>query len=233
MFSRIRIGSPAFFSHFCRKESLKLGLKNLLFVRGNSHFSLTFNYEHLKFRVITLRKVRRSERWRLPMTDDLNSATPGIPRTVVFNFLLFLIFGALLLGWCYRYTDWITVIGGFLSLAGMLSWLAVMLKVIPEKRMGEFQVWADRALLGNNVAKWFVLALLLTGLVAASFLGTVEVIWPTGEGSRSVWIHRPGTSAGDADALIPGGTTRRLFFTFWRPRTSVRVKVSGFPDRIV
>jgi hypothetical protein len=25
MFSRIRIGSPAFFSHFCRKESLKLG----------------------------------------------------------------------------------------------------------------------------------------------------------------------------------------------------------------
>ncbi len=27
MFSRIRIGSPAFFSHFCRKESLKLGDK--------------------------------------------------------------------------------------------------------------------------------------------------------------------------------------------------------------
>jgi hypothetical protein len=27
MFSRIRIGSPAFFSHFCRKESLKLGMK--------------------------------------------------------------------------------------------------------------------------------------------------------------------------------------------------------------
>jgi len=26
MFSRIRIRSPAFFSHFCRKESLKLGL---------------------------------------------------------------------------------------------------------------------------------------------------------------------------------------------------------------
>jgi hypothetical protein len=25
MFSRIRIGSPAFFSHLCRKESLKLG----------------------------------------------------------------------------------------------------------------------------------------------------------------------------------------------------------------
>jgi len=26
MFSRIRIGPPAFFSHSCRKESLKLGI---------------------------------------------------------------------------------------------------------------------------------------------------------------------------------------------------------------
>jgi hypothetical protein len=167
------------------------------------------------------------------MTNDSNSASPAIPRTFVFNFFLFVVLGALFLGWCYRYTDWIAVVGGFLSLAGMLSWLAFILKIIPEKRMGEFQTWADAALFNSKGAKWLVLALLLGGLIAASLLGAVEVTWPAGEGSRSVWMHRRGTSAGDAVSLMPGGSARSLFFTFWYPRASVRIKVSGFPDRIV
>jgi hypothetical protein len=165
------------------------------------------------------------------MQDDSSSSVTVIPKTFALNFCAFVLFGALLLGWCYRYTDWIAVVGGFLTLAGMLSWLAFILKIIPEKRMGEFQAWADETIFNNVRAKWLVLSLLVIGLVAGSFLGTVEVTWPAGEGSRSVWMHRLGTSRGEAVALAPGGVARRWFFTtLWSKPTTVRVKVNGFPD---
>ncbi len=162
--------------------------------------------------------------------DSMPTGTP-IPKTFAANFLAFLFFGASVLGWCYRYTDWIEIVGGFLSLAGILSWLAFVLKVIPDRRMEEFQTWADTRIFNNGSIKWFLLGLLTLGLAAASFLGTVEVTWIAGEGNRSVWIHKLGTSEGEGASLMPGKVVRSLFLTFWTKPTKVRVKVSGFPDR--
>ena len=166
------------------------------------------------------------------MTADSSSTGATIPKTFVSNFCAFLFLGASVLGWCYRYTDWIEIVGGFLSLAGILSWLAFVLKVIPEKRMEEFQTWADGIIFNNVRAKWFVLGLLVIGLVGASFLGTVEVTWVAGEGNRSVRIHKVGKLEGEAVPLMPGGVVRSLFLTFWTEPTKARVKVNGFPDRI-
>jgi len=165
------------------------------------------------------------------MTFDSSSTGAAIPKTFVSNFVTFLFLGASVLGWCYRYTDWIEIIGGFLSLAGILSWLAFVLNVIPKNRMEEFQAWADGSIFNNARVKWFVLGLLVIGLAGASFLGTVEVTWMAGEGNRSVWIHRVGKSEGEAVPLMPGKAVRNLFWTVWTKPAKVRVKVSGFPDR--
>ncbi len=165
------------------------------------------------------------------METDLSSTGAAIPKTFVSNFCVFLLFGALALGWCYRYTEWIEIIGGFLSLAGILSWLAFVLKVIPEKRMEEFQTWADERIFNNSRAKWLVMGLLVIGVAGASLLGTVQVTWLAGEGNRSVWIHRADKSEGEAVPLMADGVVRRLFLTFWTHPPKVRVKVSGFPDR--
>jgi hypothetical protein len=165
------------------------------------------------------------------MTSDSSSTAAAIPKTFVSNFVTFLFLGASVLGWCYRYTDWIEIVGGFLSLAGILSWLAFVLNVIPKNRMEEFQAWADGSIFNNARVKWFVLGLLVIGLAGASFLGTVEVTWMAGEGNRSVWIHRVGKSEGEAVPLMPGKAVRNLFWTVWTKPTKVRVKVSGFPDR--
>lgn len=167
------------------------------------------------------------------MTTDSRSTPSAIPKTFVSNFFAFLLLGSSVLGWCYRYTDWIEVVGGFLSLAGILSWLAFVLKVIPENRMKEFQTWADGRIFNNARVKWFVLGLLVIGLAGASFLGTVEVSWIAGEGSRSVWIHRVEKSEGEAVPLMPGKLVRSLFFTLWTKPTKLRVKVNGFPDRTI
>jgi hypothetical protein len=101
------------------------------------------------------------------MKDESTSPIPVLPKTFVFNCFAFVLCGALLLGWRYRYTSWFDPIGGFLSLAGVLSWLAFVLKVIPEKRMEEFQPWADSALINNAWSKWIVLGFLGISLVTA------------------------------------------------------------------
>jgi hypothetical protein len=70
------------------------------------------------------------------MKDESTSPIPVLPKTFVFNCFAFVLCGALLLGWRYRYTSWFDPIGGFLSLAGGAILAGFCLEGDPRKAHG-------------------------------------------------------------------------------------------------
>ncbi|MEO5957998.1 MAG: hypothetical protein ABIZ49_08355 [Opitutaceae bacterium] len=55
------------------------------------------------------------------------------------NLSLFIGAGTLLCFWVWYYTDWVEEFGALLTLGGALSWLAVVLRIIPEDRIKTVQ----------------------------------------------------------------------------------------------
>jgi hypothetical protein len=161
------------------------------------------------------------------VTNTSPQPTPAPSSLFLKSLLLLLAFGVAGLGWLLLYTDWYESVGGILALGGALSWLAFVSRVMKKERLEQLQDWADAAIFNNPRTPWVVSALLAGGVVAACFVGTLEL--RSGSGAlleRAVSVRRPG---GETTAGLRGSVRLPLFTTWWSP-ARVRVKISGYPE---
>jgi hypothetical protein len=149
------------------------------------------------------------------------------------NLLLILGFGVLASWWLLRYTDWFPAIGGLLALGGAFSWVALISKILSKDRLDALQRAVDDNILNREWTRRICLLLNLSGLVCASFLGSIQVDSVLESSDRAVWVSRPGTAKIDPMQLQPGGHIRKVITTSWWSPAVLTVKVSGYPDKQV
>lgn len=165
--------------------------------------------------------------------DELDKSPLRLQRIFVINLLGILALGTLVSGWILYYTEWFPAIGGLLALGGVLSWLAFISRVLPEERLAALQTWADQRILSSH-ATLVILAVLAGGaLIAATFLGSIQVTATRESTDRFVQIYRTGRTPTLEARLPAGGRVRKPVWTAWLRPTSWRVKVSGYPDEAV
>ncbi len=155
------------------------------------------------------------------------------PRPLLLNTLMILALGVGLSGWLLRYTGWFAAFGGLLTLSGVFSWLAVMVKIFPERAFNILQESVYRSLFAKQVTR--AGALIMVGmLLLFSFVGAIR-LQPLPEGrSRSFYVYRSGEpepvipteSLPDASLRIP------VWTSFWNPSVFT-IKVLGYPEKTV
>ena len=163
------------------------------------------------------------------------------------NLLLFLTSGTLLCFWFWRYTDYFDEVGAVLALSGALSWIAVVLKVVPEEKFkalqGAFFTW----MFENPQAVRWNLLLLVAMVAVCSCFGTVQltphhdpgdravIVCPSSEASEgavaSYWTRR--MNEDDFDIMPPTKDLRVPVAVFWGLRRDFVVKVAGYPDKAI
>lgn len=156
-------------------------------------------------------------------------------RWLVPNFILVVVIGVVVSAWLYWYTDLFAEALTLLALGGILSWLGVLLKVVPEDATKAVQ-----AALVNRLFRsfWFLVFLVAVGLALLLFfrgVGSIEVVAAEGDADRPVQVTRVTETAEEQDTVwLPVGKPAR--FNFVGPpfsRQQVRVKVEGYPSKIV
>jgi hypothetical protein len=77
----------------------------------------------------------------LPTAPPVSSSTPPAEPSGIFyvNLLAILLFGVANSAWLLRFTDYFEVVGGLLALGGLFSWLAFVVKVLPDDRLKAIQ----------------------------------------------------------------------------------------------
>jgi hypothetical protein len=156
-----------------------------------------------------------------------------------------LVFGVWLLYWAVTFTDWGEGVLSLLALGGVMSWVAVVARVLPKTRQEQLQTLLADCLIESRRA-WCVIGV-LAALTAATFcVGVVEVANVQG-GDALVSVHRftpaPDAPDGPKDEnapkvppeppeRVPVGARSRTTFLMWPwARESVRVKVQRLPAR--
>lgn len=172
-----------------------------------------------------------------PLGPDRNGVgeakEPALPRVFITNLLTILGLGVLVSIWILHYTQWFPAIGGILALGGLVSWLAFVSRILREERLEALQAWADKAVFCSRATLAVVGTLAICLIVAANFLGGIQVEGARGSSDRFVRLSHLGTNGADDLRLRPGEVVRRPLVTrWWRPR-AWRVKVSGYPDEVV
>ncbi|HEV8118002.1 MAG TPA: hypothetical protein VGQ32_05725 [Thermoanaerobaculia bacterium] len=162
-------------------------------------------------------------------------AAPEPPLSPLFvaNLLAILGLGVAVSAWILYYTDWFPAVGGLLALGGVVSWLAFVSRVLSEDRMKALQAWADRSILCRRATLASVALLAAAGLVAASFLGAIQVESVREPADRYLRVDRVGSAPGDEDRLRAGEVFRVPARTSFFAPSRWLVKVSGYPDAVV
>jgi hypothetical protein len=142
------------------------------------------------------------------------------------SFVLLIVLGTLACGWAIRFTDWFPEIGGALALGGVLSWLALVLKLPPEERIKHLQVRFD-ALLGHRWTPRILLGIIGSGFLWTSCLGTIELDARREKADHTVHF---GSQDEKGERLATGATIRNVRW-IWPGQSGqkVHIRVDGYP----
>jgi len=162
---------------------------------------------------------------------------PIVARDTLYNFAALAVAGVLLSAWMLHFTDWFEEALTLLALGGLASWLAFMLKVVPEPYLKSFQSQFYDRILSRRHLWWILLVITALGLLFfVLFVASIEITVAEGDGDAAVWVYSPKCATPGDDALrwvAKGKSQRFVFFTKpLRPRKVV-VKVSGYPEKVV
>jgi hypothetical protein len=173
-----------------------------------------------------------------PPTPAASSSTPPtppkksepLPKSAWLRLGLNLLLGITLLAWVREFTDWWNGVSTALALGGILSWIGVVSKVIPDERQKEI-----RAAIGDWVfltpRSWWVVGLLAAVFVVTWFVGVVEVENMTGPGETVVWLSPPTTDGRpESGNRVRSGERVREPYFLTSPRT-VKARASGLPSK--
>ena len=151
-----------------------------------------------------------------------------LPREAWLRLGLNLVLGIALLAWVRAFTDWWGGMTTLLALGGILSWIGVVSKVVPDERQKEIRSFLSEWVFLKPKARWVVRAL---GLLLALTLvvGVVEVENATGAGEAVVRLTPPADVADPAagERLRPGERLREPYFVFGSRK--VEARVTGLP----
>ena len=153
------------------------------------------------------------------------------PETVVFivNLTLLVATGTWLCVWLLYYTDKFDDFAKILALGGGLTWLAFLLKLLPDERLKALQSQLD----GLVFSRWWLTAALIIafagGLYTRAHLGTLQVELFQGNEERVLTVKSAGMPL-DQWRLMPGDKVRIPVWTSSIVPTLLYAKVSGFPD---
>jgi hypothetical protein len=162
-------------------------------------------------------------------------------KTLAWNVSLLLIAGTLVCFWFWRNTDWFEELGAVLTLSGVLSWSATILKIVPEEKTKAFQTTFFEAFFEKPSSRWWILAVFAPLAIASFCFATVQ-LEPLQESSNRAVITYGATAdrslsarvvEQDFETLKPGGRLRLLVPVWWGIQNRFVVKVSGYPDRLV
>ncbi len=145
----------------------------------------------------------------IPPPPPVPEADP-LPRGLPWGFVLNLTLGVWLLFWITMFTDWGEGVLRLLTLGGVLSWVAVLAKVLSKPRQDQIQRFLSDVFVETGWA-WYVVGVLGALSVATLFTGVVEVSNVQGGGDTAVRTYRAGSDPGFADneRLPVGGRTAR------------------------
>jgi hypothetical protein len=119
------------------------------------------------------------------------------------NLILLIAGGTWLCFWLLHYTDKFEDFAKVLALGGGLTWLAFILKVLPDERLKELQSTLDRLIF----SQWWPTVLLITafaaGLYCRAHIGTLQVELFQGGEERILSVKVKGI-AQDPWRLLPG-----------------------------
>ncbi len=156
-----------------------------------------------------------------------------MPRRVWWRLTANAVLGVALLWWLHAFTEWGDTVGGLLALGGILSWLAVIAKVLPKNRGEQLQAMVADWLLETPKA-WRVTALLAAAIIVTFFVASVQVENASGNGDvlvRDYQKNRSVPSIDDAKRVPTGGRIRSLYWVNPFASKDIRVKVSGLPTK--
>src|SRR5258708_14196604 len=105
------------------------------------------------------------------------------------NFVLIGAIGVGASAWMLYYTDWFPEVGGLLALGGIFSWFAFVSRIVPDHRFKAMQDAMDRLLFNNSRARLPLFAVLMLLVVAAHFVGAIDLASAQGV-VRLVWIDK-------------------------------------------
>jgi hypothetical protein len=153
-----------------------------------------------------------------------------------FLFVLnFIVLGAVLTGvlaWFFFYTNWFEGLVTLLGLGGLLGGIATLLSAVSKDRVEAVQEWVTKTIFDRHRTWIIALALGVIFLLAASFVGTIQVDHQIGGYVWLVRIARAGQvlpPADEAEQISTGGRLRELYCMWPWQSTEVQIKVSGLP----
>jgi hypothetical protein len=158
-----------------------------------------------------------------------------VPRLLVFNLILIALVAVGILAWFSFYTDWSSLIGDVLTAGGAFSALAFIFRFLSERRSKQFSSWVSKTIFESENVRKIVLAIVVVGLVAGSFVGTLQVESSRDTIEQAVRIVAPEAQSGISDdiSLRSGGQIRKVVLTTWWSPRERKVKVVGYPDQVV
>jgi hypothetical protein len=146
--------------------------------------------------------------------------------------MLNVVLGVWLLYWVVVFTEWGEGVLSLLALGGALSWVAVVVKILPETRQKQIQAFLADLLLESRKA-WIVIGALAALTVATFCVGVVEVSnLQGGDALVSVDQLTPAPTGAEPLERVPVGARSRTTFLMWPwTRSPIRVKVQRLPAR--
>lgn len=167
----------------------------------------------------------------VPESTQSPSVVSKSPETVAFivNLTLLVATGTWLCVWLLYYTDNFEDFAKVLALGGGLTWLAFLLKLLPDDRLKALQGQLDRLVF----SRWWLTAALIiafaVGLYTRAHFGTLQVELFQGNEERVLTVKSAGVPL-DQWRLMPGDKVRIPVWTSSTMPTLLYAKVSGFPD---
>jgi hypothetical protein len=158
-----------------------------------------------------------------------NDAGGDIPRVFWVNLLLLIAGGTWLCFWLLYYTDKFDDFAKILALGGGLTWLAFVLKLLPEERVKALQKVMDRWVFSNWVLTALLVVASIFGYWYSSHSGTLQVELFEGSEDRTLKV-KTGDSFEEPKRIAPGAKVRILTWTSRQKPIPVYVKVNGYPD---
>jgi len=158
-------------------------------------------------------------------------AVSGRSHRVAFgvNLVLLITGGTWLCFWLLHYTDKFDDFAKVLALGGGLTWLAFLLKVLPDERLKELQAVLDRLVF----SQWWLTVLLIIAFSVALYcrehIGALQVELFQGSEERILTVKINGVTQ-DSWRLLPGDKVRLPVWTNSTKHVPVYIKVSGYPD---
>ena len=159
----------------------------------------------------------------------LPNADP-LPARYLWNLVALLAAGTAGLAWIVHFTDWLPTIASLLALSGILTWLGVLLRLLPEDRIKQLQQLIDQRILSRPITFWVALAsLALVSMLWVSF-GTLEIRSVGISDTRGLWVL-PKSSSEPEHFLTPQDPLRLHFWTGPFQNRTLEVKAQGHPSQ--